>query len=68
MEFDAESRIKKLVRLVKYYDYMLHVKGKTLISDEVYDSMRRELETLENQYPDLVCKDSPSLYIGHVSS
>ena len=62
------NRINQLVRLVKYYDYMLHIKGKTLISDEIYDAMRRELEDLEGQYPNLIREDSPSLYIGCISN
>jgi DNA ligase (NAD+) len=65
---EVEDRIKKLVRLVKYYDYMLHIKGKTIIKDEIYDAMRKELETLEMQYPELILPDSPSLYIGTVSA
>lgn len=61
-----KSKIDRLVRSVKYYDYMLHVKGETLIDDEIYDFMRRELETLESQFPEFVREDSPSFYIGCV--
>lgn len=69
LEKDTDiKRMKKLVRLVKYYDYELHIKGNTSLNEELYDSMRRELEFLEQNYPNNIFPDSPSLYIGHVSA
>jgi DNA ligase (NAD+) len=65
---NVAHRINELVRLVKYYDYMLHLKGETIIADEIYDAMRKELESLESMYPQYIRKDSPSLYIGQIDT
>jgi DNA ligase (NAD+) len=65
---NIESRINTLIRKIRFYSYMLHVKGETLIDDAIYDSMRRELESLEEEYPKFLRKDSPSLYVSLMNS
>jgi DNA ligase (NAD+) len=65
-ENQYENRIRELVRLLKYYDYEFHIKGNQLISEYERDGLRRELEELEEKYPQYILKDSPSFYVGIV--
>ncbi len=47
---------KEVTRLRKLY----HLKDKSEISDEALDSLKDELKKLEEKYPSLVTKDSPT--------
>ncbi len=60
----AENRIKKLRKEIDHRRYLYHVLDKPDISDEVYDSLMRELRELEEKYPELKTADSPSQRIG----
>lgn len=60
----AKERIEKLKKLIEKYRYSYHVLDKSLVSDEVNDSLKHELQELENQYPDLVTPDSPTQRVG----
>jgi len=61
---EARKRIEKLRRLVDKYRYSYHVLDKSLVSDEVNDSLKHELQKLEDQYPDLITPDSPTQRVG----
>jgi DNA ligase (NAD+) len=65
---DEETKIKNhmntLIKKIKYHEHMFHVVGTKTIDDSIYDSWRKELEELENHFPQLVNLHSPSLYIG----
>ncbi len=61
---DAEKRIRKVREEILRHDYLYYVKNEPKISDSVYDGLRRELESLEEQYPDLVTPDSPTRRVG----
>ncbi|MGZ9109043.1 MAG: NAD-dependent DNA ligase LigA [Micavibrio sp.] len=61
---DAAKRHAELVRQIHHHDILYHQKDAPEISDAAYDAMRRELEALEQQYPELVSADSPSLLVG----
>lgn len=60
----AREQIKKLRKLVDKYRYGYHVLDKPLVSDEVNDSLKHQLQELENQFPDLVTPDSPTQRVG----
>jgi len=60
----AKERIEKLKKLIDSYRYHYHVLDKPLVSDEVSDSLKHELQELENQYPDLKTTDSPTQRVG----
>ena len=60
----AKERIRKLCELIEKYRYSYHVLDKSLVSDEVNDSLKHELQNLENQFPDLVTPDSPTQRVG----
>lgn len=60
----AKQRIIKLKDLIEKYRYAYHVLDKSLVSDAVNDSLKHELQELENQFPELVTPDSPTQRVG----
>ena len=60
----AKNRAEKLRKEIDKFRYEYHVLDKPEASDEVYDSLMRELRGLEEKYPDLKRPDSPSQRIG----
>lgn len=60
----AQKRIEKLVELINHHRYLYHVLDKQEISDAALDSLKKELFNLEQQFPDLITKDSPTQRIG----
>jgi len=61
---EAKQRIEKLRELIEHYRYSYHVLDKSLVSDEVNDSLKHELQELENQFPELITPDSPTQRVG----
>ena len=61
---EAKKRIEKLRELIEKYRYSYHVLDKSLVSDAVNDSLKHELQELENQYPELITPDSPTQRVG----
>ena len=62
--YKAKERIEKLRKLIDQYRYEYHVLDKPSVSDAVNDSLKHELQELENQFPDLVTPDSPTQRVG----
>lgn len=63
-EKDAQIRIHHLRKVLDKHRYLYHVLDTPDISDEAYDSLFRELETLEMKYPQFVTPDSPTQRVG----
>jgi DNA ligase (NAD+) len=61
---EAENRIEKLTREINKLRYEYHVLDRPDATDEVYDSLTRELKELEEKFPDLRRADSPIGRIG----
>ncbi len=61
---EAEGRIHKLRDEIDRYRYAYHVLDDPSVTDEIYDSLTRELAKLEAAYPDLVTPDSPTQRVG----
>ncbi|MDD3284681.1 MAG: NAD-dependent DNA ligase LigA [Patescibacteria group bacterium] len=57
-------RIEKLKKEIEYNRYLYHVLDKQEISDGALDSLKKELVDLENQYPEFITSDSPSLRVS----
>ena len=66
MPRDATERAEKLRRVVNYHRHHYHALDAPLISDTEYDSLMRELESLERKYPELVTATSPTRKVGDV--
>lgn len=60
----ARERIDKLKELIERYRYAYHVLDKSLVSDAVNDSLKHELQELEDKYPEFITPDSPTQRVG----
>lgn len=58
------KRLENLKKTVERHRHLYHTFDKPEISDEVYDSLVKELENLEKKYPQLKTEDSPTERIG----
>ncbi len=56
----AEKRVEKLKKVINYHRYLYHVLNKQEISDEALDSLKHELYSLEQKFPELITSDSPT--------
>ncbi|MBI2415655.1 MAG: NAD-dependent DNA ligase LigA [Candidatus Kerfeldbacteria bacterium] len=56
----AQQRIIQLRQEIERYRYAYHVLDRQEISEAALDSLKHELVTLEQRYPDLITSDSPS--------
>lgn len=59
-EPQAQARIKKLHEQIEDLRYRYHVLNDPEITDEIYDSLTRELRILEEQFPKLKDPNSPT--------
>ena len=60
MKSKAKTEIKKIREQIKEHDHFYYNLDKPKISDRAYDLLFKKLQDLEEKYPDLVTKDSPS--------
>ncbi len=58
------KRIEKLREEIGYHNYRYYVLDQPEISDAEYDRLMKELEKLEDQYPDLRSPNSPTQRVG----
>ncbi|MBU0496199.1 MAG: NAD-dependent DNA ligase LigA [Chloroflexi bacterium] len=63
-EQQVRTRIAELTQSINYHDYRYYVLDDPVISDAEYDTLRRELNALEAQYPQFVQLDSPNQRVG----
>lgn len=63
-ENEAKERIKTLTETIKYHNNLYYTNDAPEIEDYEYDKLFRELEDLENKYPSLKDKESPTLKVG----
>ena len=59
-----EDKIKNLRRLVEEHNYQYYILDAPIISDNEYDILFKELETLELKSPDLITAESPTQRVG----
>ncbi|MBL8159292.1 NAD-dependent DNA ligase LigA [Candidatus Saccharibacteria bacterium] len=57
---EAAERVLKLRELINQYRYHYHVLDESIMSEAAADSLKHELSSLEEQYPELVTPDSPT--------
>lgn len=58
------DRIIELRRLLEQYEHEYYVLNSPSISDQEFDQLMKELERLEELYPDKVTPDSPTQRVG----
>ncbi|WXA52191.1 NAD-dependent DNA ligase LigA [Mycoplasmopsis cynos] len=61
---NIKNKIKELVEQLNRWDWEYYMLNEPSVSDEVYDNFYRELEVLEQQFPDLIMSNSPTQNIG----
>ncbi|MDP2641712.1 MAG: NAD-dependent DNA ligase LigA [bacterium] len=61
---DVIEQVKKLRETINRHIELYHTHDAPEISDEAYDSLLRELERLESEYPELSTPDSPTQRVG----
>ena len=61
---NAKERIEYLTNLLNRYNYEYYVLDNPTVTDLEYDSLIKELEALEQEYPDLVLDNSPTKKVG----
>ncbi|MCR4392570.1 MAG: NAD-dependent DNA ligase LigA [Candidatus Acetothermia bacterium] len=61
---EVQRRIEQLRTDIRRYDYHYYVLDQPLISDAEYDRLFRELQELEERYPQFVTPDSPTQRAG----
>lgn len=60
----AKTRIAKLRKEIDHHRYLYHVLDRPEISDAALDSLKHELQELEDEFPDLITPDSPTQRVG----
>ena len=60
----AEARVNELVDQINTHRRAYYEGNTVLISDAEYDALLKELEDLENQFPELITGDSPTQTVG----
>jgi len=59
-----KERIEQLKAQINYHNYRYYVLDSPEISDAEYDELMRELERLEEEYPQFLTPDSPTQRVG----
>jgi len=61
---EIQQRIKELHEQLHYHNYRYYVLDDPEISDSEYDRLLRELQQIEEKYPEAVTPDSPTQRVG----
>ena len=61
---EAKKRIEELSDLLKYHNIKYYIEDSPEIEDFEYDALLRELENLENEFPQFKKEDSPTQNVG----
>lgn len=61
---DARTAAAELREAIRYHNYRYYVLDDPVISDADYDALMQDLQTLEDDYPELQSPDSPTQQVG----
>lgn len=64
----AAARIDELRAQIEHHNYLYYVQDRPQISDTEYDTLYRELVEIEEKYPELVTRESPTQRVGAAPS
>jgi len=59
-----QERVNQLRQQLQRANYAYYLQDNPIMADEVYDRLYRELQALEEEYPELVTPDSPTQRVG----
>ncbi|MDF1751118.1 MAG: NAD-dependent DNA ligase LigA, partial [Alphaproteobacteria bacterium] len=63
-EREARAELARLAMEIAYHDARYHKEDAPEITDAAYDALRRRNDAIEERFPNLMRKDSPSLKVG----
>ncbi|GAB4491343.1 MAG: NAD-dependent DNA ligase LigA [Saprospiraceae bacterium] len=61
---NVAQRAEDLRQVIRYHEWRYYVQNDPVISDFEYDQLYKQLESIENQFPELVTPDSPTQRVG----
>src|SRR5574344_1704321 len=61
---EATVRVKELTELLEKYNYEYYILNQSSVSDAEFDRLMNELKLLEQEYPSLKNKTSPTQRVG----
>ncbi len=61
---EAKQRIDQLTDELNHHNYLYYQESRSEISDQQFDALLKELESLESKFPDLKRDDSPTQRVG----
>ncbi len=61
---EASKRVEELTKLLDRYNYEYYVLNQSSVSDAEFDRLMNELRMLENEFPKLKSKNSPTVRVG----
>ncbi len=61
---EAEEAIEKVREAIRYHNYRYYILDSPVISDAEYDELMKDLEALEEEFPELKRPDSPTERVG----
>ncbi len=61
---EDEARIEEIRDLIRLYDFQYYVQDAPTVSDNEYDGLFREIQSLEAKHPNLITPDSPTQRVG----
>ncbi|MEM7196087.1 MAG: NAD-dependent DNA ligase LigA, partial [Pseudomonadota bacterium] len=64
MSLTPARKVAALREQLEYHNYRYYVLDDPEVPDSVYDELMRELESLEDQHPDIVSEESPTQKVG----
>ncbi len=63
---EIQQRVEELKKLLQKASYEYYVLDAPTMEDSIYDQLYRELQDLEQQYPQLITSDSPTQRVGEI--
>ncbi|MFN3603864.1 MAG: NAD-dependent DNA ligase LigA [Leptonema sp. (in: bacteria)] len=61
---EIQKYIKELSDFLKFHQYLYYIKNEPILSDKTFDEKLKELQELENKYPEFALPDSPTHLVG----
>ena len=65
---ESQKRHARLAAEIRRHDHAYYVEGRQIITDREYDSLFKELQELEKNFPNLVTPESPTQRVGGAPS
>ena len=61
---EVEQKVEKLRAIIRHHEHLYYVQDMPAVTDAEYDSLIKELRSLEETYPEFITSDSPTQRVG----